>query len=232
MEQKVTAGAMYSSLPVSVETHSTQLGLKPSFTKDKKKAFIAAFLKKSIPKNYHQQIDDDAMQHKCLLLDKHKKVKKKKTKPRKKKTISSKERKALKLFKLKKDGHRFGDYVALQVLWQEYIKEVIDFKKLTKKNMHATEETFLKSDLHGAILTVQRSLCPSYVGTSGIVLQESRNTFRIITKGNRLKTIPKLNSVFTTEVAGFVFTIHGNHFRVKPYERVNKKFKRKSTTDL
>ena len=55
--------------------------------------------------------------------------------------------------------------------------------------MHAAEEMFVKCDLHGAVVTVQQSLCPSYVGVSGIILQESRNTFIVITNDNKLKSM-------------------------------------------
>ena len=36
--------------------------------------------------------------------------------------------------------------------------------------------------------TVSRSKCPSYVGTSGILLQETKNAFKIITKDDKLKS--------------------------------------------
>ena len=40
-------------------------------------------------------------------------------------------------------------------------------------------------------MTVVRSTCPPFVGTRGIVLQETENVFRFITKQNLIKTIPK-----------------------------------------
>ena len=49
----------------------------------------------------------------------------------------------------------------------------------------------MKADFHGAIMTVVRSTCPPFVGTRGIVLQETENVFRFITKQNLIKTIPK-----------------------------------------
>lgn len=44
--------------------------------------------------------------------------------------------------------------------------------------------------------------------------------------------IPKANSVFTFELEGFVFTIHGNHFRYRSSERSARRFKPKPTVDL
>ncbi|XP_029212427.1 ribonuclease P protein subunit p29-like isoform X2 [Acropora millepora] len=90
----------------------------------------------------------------------------------------------------------------------------------------------LRADYHGCILTVSRSKCPSYIGTSGILLQETKNAFKIITKQHQLKMIPKANSVFNFELEQFVFTVHGNHFRYRSSERSARKFKPKPTTDL
>lgn len=47
-----------------------------------------------------------------------------------------------------------------------------------------------------------------------------------------LSVIPKANSVFTFELEGFVFTIHGNHFRYRSSERSARRFKPKPTVDL
>lgn len=44
--------------------------------------------------------------------------------------------------------------------------------------------------------------------------------------------IPKANSVFTFELGGFEFTIHGSHFCFRSSERSARRFKPKATTDL
>mmetsp|Transcript_24100 Transcript_24100/g.33417 ORF Transcript_24100/g.33417 Transcript_24100/m.33417 type:complete len:229 (-) Transcript_24100:94-780(-) len=46
-------------------------------------------------------------------------------------------------------------------------------------------------DLTGCEIEVCESSAPSLVGISGIVIENSQNTFRIITKRNRIKVIPK-----------------------------------------
>ena len=110
-------------------------------------------------------------------------------------------------------------------------------------------------------LPVCRSKCPSYVGTKGIVLQESQNTFKIIEEDNRLKSnntnnyryytysfspsslplltlpllltaIPKAHSVFSFELRGLLFNLHGNHMRFRSSERSARKFKDKTSIDL
>ena len=44
----------------------------------------------------------------------------------------------------------------------------------------------LKADFHGCIMSVVRSRCPTYIGVSGIVLQETEKTFRVITRDDKL----------------------------------------------
>lgn len=48
-------------------------------------------------------------------------------------------------------------------------------------------DSVLKADFHGCFLTVSKSCCPSYIGSTGIVIMETRNTFKIITKQNHIK---------------------------------------------
>uniref|UniRef100_A0A8C6RTU3 Ribonuclease P protein subunit p29 n=2 Tax=Nannospalax galili TaxID=1026970 RepID=A0A8C6RTU3_NANGA len=90
----------------------------------------------------------------------------------------------------------------------------------------------LKADLHGAIISVTKSKCPSYVGVTGILLQETKHIFKITTKEDRLKVIPKLNCVFTIETDDFISYIYGSKFQLRSSERSAKKFKAKGTIDL
>uniref|UniRef100_A0A8C6ZTZ0 Ribonuclease P protein subunit p29 n=2 Tax=Nothoprocta perdicaria TaxID=30464 RepID=A0A8C6ZTZ0_NOTPE len=90
----------------------------------------------------------------------------------------------------------------------------------------------LKADLHGAIVTVTKSKCPSYVGITGIILQEMKHVFKIITKEDKLKVVPKLNNVFSLEIDGFISYIYGSKFQFRASERSAKKFKLKGTIDL
>uniref|UniRef100_A0A8C7BQS4 Ribonuclease P protein subunit p29 n=2 Tax=Neovison vison TaxID=452646 RepID=A0A8C7BQS4_NEOVI len=90
----------------------------------------------------------------------------------------------------------------------------------------------LKADLHGALVSVMKSKCPSYVGVTGILLQETKHIFKILTKEDRLKVIPKLSCVFAVEIDGFISYIYGSKFQLWSSERSAKKFKAKRTADL
>ncbi|KAH9955899.1 Rof/RNase P-like protein [Russula dissimulans] len=58
----------------------------------------------------------------------------------------------------------------------------------------------VKADFHGSIVTVRRSKNPALVGVSGIVVQETENTFKVVTRKDKLKVLPKQGSVFVFAV--------------------------------
>mgnify|MGYP001864341068 CR=1 FL=1 len=49
--------------------------------------------------------------------------------------------------------------------------------------------------MHTLVLSVTKSKCPSYVGITGIILQEFKHVFKIITKDNKLKGTQDVFSV-------------------------------------
>ncbi|XP_061132080.1 ribonuclease P protein subunit p29 isoform X4 [Syngnathus typhle] len=60
-------------------------------------------------------------------------------------------------------------------------------KFLALSSPHSVQQKLLKADFHGAIITVVRSKCPSYVGTTGILIQEFKHVFKMITKQDKFK---------------------------------------------
>ena len=69
-----------------------------------------------------------------------------------------------------------------------YVRYVYCVFRVTAKNQGEAERKFMKADLHGSIILVAKSKCPSLLGLTGIVLQETKNTFRLVTKNNKLKS--------------------------------------------
>lgn len=129
----------------------------------------------------------------------------------------------------------YSNYLPLQTLWTQYIEELIVFPKKGNEhqmNLAVAAQKLLKADLHGCPLSVRKSRCPGYVGTSGIVIQETRNMFVMVTPSDQVKRIPKRQSVFNVVLHGYVFTIHGNQLLVKPGDRAGRKFKPKQTIEL
>jgi ribonuclease P protein subunit POP4 len=64
------------------------------------------------------------------------------------------------------------------------------------------------------------------------MLQETTNTFRIVTRKNTVKVLPKSGTVFAFELRDHLFRIYGNQFKYSSGERAAKKFKDKPTVDL
>ncbi|XP_007887592.1 ribonuclease P protein subunit p29 isoform X2 [Callorhinchus milii] len=218
---------VYSKIPPK---EAKLLNVQPQSSKQAK-AFVDAFLKRSLPRLRDEDIQNRLKRQAVVLehyLKKRTNSKRKNRylksqnrlkgqevslqhtftkhkKKRKNKCLSAKERREMKIFDLKPDQHR-----------QPYL----------------IQTKLLKADLHGAIVTVVKSKCPSYVGTTGIILQELKHVFKIITMENKLKVIPKMNSVFSVEIDRFVSYIYGSKFQLRAGERSARKFKVKGSIDL
>lgn len=83
-------------------------------------------------------------------------------------------------------------------------------------------------------MKVIRAKCPSLINLSGIMIQETSQSFKIITSENKIKIVPKANCVFTITLgtSSKIITLYGNQFRLRSFERTVKKFKPKSTIEI
>uniref|UniRef100_A0A8C1K9I4 Ribonuclease P protein subunit p29 n=1 Tax=Cyprinus carpio TaxID=7962 RepID=A0A8C1K9I4_CYPCA len=170
-------------------------------------AFTKAFLRNCLPQIKDENIEE-MMGHKAVVLE-YKRPKKKKGKTRKAKGLNAKERRQLKIFQLKPEHQKYTLFHSLFLPLHELCKQyIVDLCNALKPgcNPQMIQQKLLKADFHGAVLTVTTSKCPSYVGLTGILIQELKHVFKIITKED------KLNSVFSVRSA--------------------KKFKVKGTIDL
>lgn len=57
-------------------------------------------------------------------------------------------------------------------------------------NSTESQEILLRADYHGCLVKVIQSKCPSYVGVIGIIMQDTKETFKIINKKNIVKGRP------------------------------------------
>ncbi|KAM6380549.1 ribonuclease P protein subunit p29 [Pluvialis apricaria] len=218
-------GELYRRLP---PRETGGLRLQPQGSEEAK-AFINAFLKRSMPKKKDEAIQD-MLTRKAVVLEHYSK---KKTKQKRKKTkgFTAKQRREMRLFEIEPEQQRYAIFLPLHELWKQYIRDLCHGLK-PDAQPHMIQGKLLKADLHGAIVTVTKSKCPSYVGITGIILQEFKHVFKIITKEDKLKVVPKLNNVFSLEIDGFISYIYGSKFQLRASERSAKKFKLKGTIDL
>ncbi|KAM6354429.1 ribonuclease P protein subunit p29 isoform 2-T2 [Alca torda] len=191
------------------------LRLQPQGSEEAK-AFVNAFLKRSMPKKKDEAIQD-ILTRKAVVLEHYSK---KRTKQKRKKTkgFTAKQRREMRLFEIEPEQQRYTIFLPLHELWKQYIKDLCHGLK-PDAQPQMVQSKLLKADLHGAIVT-------------GIILQEFKHVFKIITKEDKLKVVPKLNNVFSLEIDGFISYIYGSKFQLRASERSAKKFKLKGTIDL
>lgn len=149
-------------------------------------------------------------------------------------------------------GLKYSTFLDIHKLWSGYMSELLNLPALasvegpldTYLSSHATgmQTKLVKADFHGCKMTVKASKCPTLVGCSGIVIEETANVFRIITSEDRVKVLPKQNSTFTFTVPlkteqedsspHLRFELYGNQFRYRADDRASRKFKSKETIEL
>ena len=148
-------------------------------------------------------------------------------------------------FQINKLLTRYDLFLSIHYMWQAYMAELFNLPPATLKNLanptmpqaSSMHPKLVKADFHGAIITgkhtptlsttkfphltfhiVAEAKNADLVGLSGIVVHETENTFKIVTKKNQFKSthspslyklylpkcsrkvIPKQNSVFTFRV--------------------------------
>ncbi|XP_023713346.1 ribonuclease P protein subunit p29 isoform X1 [Cryptotermes secundus] len=201
--------------------------------------FIKEMVMASLPKSKQSTVDSE-FKRKFVLL-KFRPAGKKHVPYRKKKQLSLKQRRELGLYKINRTGMKYKDFEELHCLWKEYMRSCLDLEELAKRGFTGEpgskywnnfSQVFLKADYHGAYLKVVRSTCSSLVGQSGIVVFDTKNTFKIIGRDNIVRTIPKQHSVFTMVLDDYTCTIHGKYFCIRPQDRSVKKIKTCMIADL
>ncbi|KAI5923594.1 Rof/RNase P-like protein [Camillea tinctor] len=164
--------------------------------------------------------------------------KQKRAKALKPKPLSARERRRRGLYEVPKEGQKYSIFEPLNRLWLGYIREILGGELYNGGQGAAAKLS--AADFHGAEMVVSRSSCPSRVGIRGIVIKDSRFTFEIITKQNKVRTVPKEKTMFRIDVPAregddaklFSFEIHGDQFQYRSADRANKKFKAHYLQDL
>jgi len=149
-----------------------------------------------------------------------------------KNVMNSKERKLNNLFTINdinKKELNYENYLPLNILWSQYINDLLTDSSLGSISITSR---LIKADYHGAMITIVRSNLPSFISLSGIILQETAETFRIITKLNEFKIISKKGNVFLIYINDWRIELYGSQLRFRSSERAAKKFKSKPNIQL
>lgn len=132
--------------------------------------------------------------------------------------LSSRVRKSL--YKLTNQDKQHLHYITFEKInqvWLEYAQKI--------EKLHGLMGIF-RLDLHGCLLKCTVSKNPTLVGSQGIVVQETKNTFYIIKQTNRLITLPKRESIFEFKIGENVYRIHGCNLLFTTQTRSKVKYKR------
>lgn len=124
-----------------------------------------------------------------------------------------------KLYKLtpeEKQRLRYCDFMKINKLWNEYAQNLIAQKDIAN---------VFKMDLHGCLIICTASKNPTFTGKEGFVVQDTKNTFLLVTKTNRLVTIPKRESIFEFKIDDKLYRIHGCNFLFTVQARTKIKYK-------
>lgn len=162
--------AIYSTLPNEVINVSHLIGIEPGIGRTTDVSSIVD----SIPK---KDVGDD-LRYKVYSMYEVIERNKPKTKCLRK-CLNSKQRRAL--FNIKKEHFRFTDFHQINLLWHSYFDSVLGEVKNKLDELKLT-----RVDFHGAYLIVCASKNPSIIGLKGYLVQESKNTFRLLSPDNRL----------------------------------------------
>ncbi|KAE9554063.1 hypothetical protein FO519_002705 [Halicephalobus sp. NKZ332] len=119
---------------------------------------------------------------------------------------------------LKNKDLKYDDLKPLYDLWCGYFSQVLS-------QISEPDERLLKTDFHGCILYVSDSPNPSQIGLHGICLHESKSTFQILSKKNKVLVVQKEHTTFQFVFENRIFTIFGDALGQRSFAR-GKKFKR------
>ncbi|KAK2067624.1 hypothetical protein P8C59_001346 [Phyllachora maydis] len=113
--------------------------------------------------------------------------------------LSARRRRALGLYAVPRAGQTYATFAPLHALWLGYVRELLGGEVRTGGGGAAAAK-LAAADFHGAEVEVVRSRCVSRVGIRGIVVKDSRFVFQLVTRGDRLKIVPKEGTVFRLEI--------------------------------
>ncbi len=92
-----------------------------------------------------------------------------------------------------------------------------------------TKKNFLRHEFIGLKTKVLESKNKENIGLQGKIIDETRKTIKIEDE-KREKTIPKKNTIFEIKLPnGKEVTVKGDEIRLKPENRIKKRFKRWKT---
>ncbi|KAK7055579.1 ribonuclease P protein subunit [Favolaschia claudopus] len=125
------------------------------------------------------------------------------------------------LWRFDESQAKFALFLPLHHLWMGYMSELLNLPKSSSGPPRAPQGAaihpkLLKADFHGSFITgdwflnlsirflsqnsVHQTRNTAILGISGIIIHETEGTFKVVTKEDKLKILPKQNTIFTFAV--------------------------------
>ncbi|XP_012055126.1 PREDICTED: ribonuclease P protein subunit p29 [Atta cephalotes] len=197
--------------------------------------YVIDFLQNLLPPSDRKSISDEL--RKTFIFNKIKPKHKKKIE--KGKCFSARKRLRFGLGRIgNRNQMKYSDVLPLNQLWLQYMREMLcveSFADISEnpRNWENVNLQLIKADFHGAKISIDRSKCPSLVGVTGIVIQDTKNTFRVCGMDNIIRTIPKDVVKINVHLDdGVTLKVFGRELSTRPAERAVKKFKNSSIVML
>jgi len=122
--------------------------------------------------------------------------------------MGRKEAKLKGVWTLPPEDAKWDKFLVLHHMWLGYMSELLELPprplldslaaaNIKVPNPASMQAKLVKADFHGSIITVKEAKNPCLVGSSGIVIHETENTFKVVTQKDKVKVIPKAKSIFT-----------------------------------
>lgn len=128
---------------------------------------------------------------------------------------------------------KYTEICPLRQLWLSYMRELLDVTSFASipgspedPNWETVNQQLMRADYHGASVTIRKSKCASLVGLAGIVVLDTKKTFKICGTDDCIRTIPKDLVVICIHLDdGVTVEVHGKYLGVRPVERAVRKFR-------
>ncbi|GAB2235734.1 hypothetical protein Drorol1_Dr00026174 [Drosera rotundifolia] len=126
---------------------------------------------------------------------------------RSKKRMSMTQFKKYGAYQLPEEHRKFDTFVPIHEMWKNYVKQHL---KYSSKDHRSVTMSLIGADLHGAVVRVVECKDTTLLGVVGIMIQETAETFGIITQDNKFKVVPKMGSVFILQADCWKVTLLGD----------------------
>ncbi|XP_069161841.1 ribonuclease P protein subunit p29-like [Procambarus clarkii] len=244
---EVRTSKIYEELPeIVIKRSSDLIGLAHEADAGSSKQQLRDFLEATVPSADKDEVTDEVRKS-FLLTDKkarrrpHKSLNKKNIKKdaphRGKKRLTGRERRELGLHKVDRSNKTFNMFLPINDIWKKYAVDLLGINHFMENGWtgsdrdtrtEAVQSRVRKIEYFGCFMRVTKSRCSEYVGTQGIVIRETKNTFMMICPNDQVKIIPKLHSEFSFVVGKVGFSVLGNHLHQRSAERAKHNFKKLS----